>query len=54
MGFRSLLYQLARLMGDVDAVQKENVGRGVFRPESRKVTGRRLSNTFKHLPRLHK
>ncbi len=34
-----MLYQLARLMGDVNAVQKSKVGRRVGRRASGKVTG---------------
>jgi hypothetical protein len=47
MGLRSSLYKLARLMGDVNAVQKGKVGRRVARRTIGKVTGRSLGKLFK-------
>ena len=45
--FRSLLYALARLMGDVNAVKKGKVGRRVARRAAGKATGRGLGRMFK-------
>jgi hypothetical protein len=44
---RGLLYQLARLLGDVNAVQKGKVGRRVVRRAAGKQTGRALGRLFK-------
>lgn len=44
---RSLLYKLARIMGDVNAVKKGKVGRRVGRRAAGKATGRGLSKLFK-------
>ena len=46
-GFRSLLYALARLMGDVNAVKKGKVGRRLARRAAGKATGRGLGKLFK-------
>ena len=46
-GFRSLLYALARLMGDVNAVKKGKVGRRLARRAAGKATGRGLGRMFK-------
>ena len=47
MGLRSLLYFIARLMGDINAVQKGTVGRRVARRAAGKATGRTLGKLFK-------
>ena len=47
MGLRSLLYFIARLMGDISAVQKGTVGRRVARRAAGKATGRALGKLFK-------
>lgn len=44
---RNLLYKLARLMGDVNAVKKGRVGRRVGRRMVGKATGRGLGKLFK-------
>lgn len=44
---RGLLYRLARLMGDVSAVQKGKVGRRVGRRVAGKATGKALRKLFK-------
>lgn len=44
---RNLLYKLARLMGDVNAVKKGRVGRRVGRRMAGKATGRGLGKLFK-------
>lgn len=47
MGFRSTLYRLAKLMGDVNAVKRGRVGRRIARRGAGKVTGRALGRLFK-------
>ena len=47
MTFRSFLYLLARLLGDVNAVQRGRVGRRVGRRIAGKETGRGLGRLFK-------
>jgi len=47
MSFRSLLYQIARLLGDLGAVQKGKVGRRVGRRIAGKGTGRLFKKLFK-------
>ena len=44
---RSLLYQLARLLGDVQAVKRGKVGKRVARRLAGKVTGRGLGRLFR-------
>ncbi|MBU4401087.1 MAG: hypothetical protein KKE86_17380 [Planctomycetes bacterium] len=44
---RGFLYQVARLLGDVNAVQKGKVGRRVGRRLAGKATGRGLRKLFK-------
>ena len=44
---RSLLYQLARLLGDVNAVQKGRVGRRIARRAAGRLTGRGLGRLFR-------
>jgi len=46
MGLRSLLYWLARFMGDVNAVKKGRVGRRIGRRAAGRWTGR---NVFRRL-----
>ena len=45
--FRSLLYTLAKLLGDVNAVQKGKVPQRVARRVAGKLTGRMLGRLFK-------
>jgi hypothetical protein len=44
---RGFLYWLARLLGDVNAVQKGRVGRRVGRRITGRATGRSLRRLFK-------
>ncbi len=44
---RNLLYVLARLLGDVSAVQKGTVGKRVVRRMVGKATGRGLGRLFR-------
>lgn len=44
---RSLLYSLARLLGDVNAVQKRRVGRRIVRRAAGRGAGRILRKLFK-------
>jgi hypothetical protein len=44
---RSLLYTLARLMGDVNAVKKGRVGKRIGRRVTGKMTGRLLGRLFR-------
>ncbi|HVL98290.1 MAG TPA: hypothetical protein VM324_03255 [Egibacteraceae bacterium] len=44
---RGLLYRLARILGDVNAVQKGKVGRRVTRRVAGRQTGRALRKLFK-------
>jgi len=44
---RRLLYQIARLLGDVNAVQKGTVGKRVGRRLAGKATGRALGRLFR-------
>ena len=46
-GFRSFLYWLARLLGDVNAVRRGRVGRRIGRRIAGKWTGRGLGRLFK-------
>lgn len=46
-GFRSFLYWLARLMGDVNAVKRGRVGRRIGRRIAGKATGRGLGKLFR-------
>ena len=46
-GFRSFLYALARLMGDVNAAQKGTVGKRVAGRAAGRATGRGLGKLFK-------
>ena len=47
MGLRGLLYTIARLMGDVNAVKKGKVGRRVGRRVAGKATGKAMGKLFK-------
>jgi hypothetical protein len=47
MSIRSWLYLIARLMGDVNAVQKGRVGKRIGRRLAGKVTGRALGRLFR-------
>lgn len=44
---RNLLYFIARILGDVNAVQKGRVGRRIARRAAGKVTGKALWRIFK-------
>ncbi len=44
---RGLLYLIARLLGDVNAVQKGTVGKRVARRAVGKLTGRGLGKLFR-------
>ena len=44
---RSLLYRLARLMGDVQAVRKQKVARRIGRRAAGRLSGRALRRLFK-------
>jgi hypothetical protein len=46
-GFRSFLYALARLLGDVNAVKRGRVGRRVGRRIAGRATGRGLGRLFR-------
>ena len=47
MNIRSMLYQVARLMGDANAVKKGTVGKRVARRAAGRGTGRGLGRLFK-------
>jgi hypothetical protein len=44
---RGILYTLAKLLGDVNAVQKGKVGRRIGRRAAGKATGRAFKKFFK-------
>jgi hypothetical protein len=44
---RSILYLIARLLGDVQAVRKQRVGRRIARRVAGKVTGQLLGRLFR-------
>lgn len=44
---RESLYRLARLLGDVNAIQKGKVGRRIGRRIAGKITGRGLRRLFR-------
>ena len=46
-GLRGILYTLAKLMGDVNAVKKGKVGRRVGRRAAGKATGKAMRKLFK-------
>lgn len=45
--FRNLMYQLARLLGDVNAVKKGKVGKRVGRRVAGRATGKGLGKAFR-------
>jgi len=47
MKLRGGLYELARILGDVNAIKKDKVGRRIGRRVAGKVTGRGLGKIFK-------
>ena len=47
MNIRSWLYKIAALMGDVNAVKKDKVGRRVGRRAAGRMTGKGLGRLFK-------
>ena len=47
VNIRSLLYSIARLMGDGNAVKKGTVGKRIGRRAAGKLTGRTLGKWFK-------
>ena len=47
-GFRGLLYTLAKLMGDYNAVKKGKVGKRVGRRVAGKATGKAMGKLFKY------
>lgn len=44
---RGLLYYLARLLGDIQAVQRGRIGRRIGRRSAGRSTGRLLRNLFR-------
>jgi hypothetical protein len=44
---RGFLYRLARILGDLNAVQKGKIGRRILRRGAGKITGRGLGKLFK-------
>ena len=46
-GFRSFLYKLARILGDINAVKRGRVGRRVGRRVTGRATGRGFRKLFK-------
>ncbi|HKK31926.1 MAG TPA: hypothetical protein VKA18_16195 [Alphaproteobacteria bacterium] len=46
-GIRSFLYLLAKLLGDVNAVRKDRVGKRIGRRIAGKATGRGLRRLFR-------
>ncbi|MBB6449615.1 hypothetical protein HNR44_001564 [Geomicrobium halophilum] len=46
-GFRSFLYQLAKILGDINAIKKGKVGRRIGRRIAGKATGKGLGKLFK-------
>ncbi|MFP4561515.1 MAG: hypothetical protein ACLFRB_06150 [Thiohalorhabdus sp.] len=46
-GFRSFLYALAKLLGDINAIAKGRVGRRIGRRIAGKGTGRLLGKIFR-------
>lgn len=47
MSFRSFLYFLARLLGDVNAVRRGRVGKRIARRAAGRLTGRLLRRLFR-------
>ena len=46
---RSLLYRLARILGDISAVSKDKIGKRVTRKITGKATGRVFKKLFRQL-----
>ncbi|WP_337017316.1 hypothetical protein [Oceanobacillus massiliensis] len=46
-GFRSFLYTLAKILGDVNAIKKGKVGKRIMRRAAGKATGKGLGKFFK-------
>ncbi len=46
-GIRTLLYALARLLGDISAVKRGRVGKRIARRVAGKATGRMLAKLFR-------
>lgn len=44
---RSFLYKLARLLGDINAIQKGTIGKRVQRRVAGRITGRLLGKLFR-------
>ncbi len=44
---RGFLYRLARILGDLNAVQRGRIGRRILRRSAGKITGRGLGKLFK-------
>ena len=44
---RGFLYRLARILGDLNALQKGKIGRRFLRRRAGKITGRGLGKLFK-------
>ncbi len=47
MNIRSLLYWLARMLGDVNAVRRGRIGQRIVRRVAGKATGRALRKTLR-------
>jgi hypothetical protein len=45
--FRGVLYKLARLLGDINAIEKGRIPRRIVRRMAGKATGRLLGKPFK-------
>ena len=45
--FRSFLYQLAKILGDINAINKGTVGKRIGRRVAGRATGKALRNIFK-------
>lgn len=46
-GFRTFLYTLAKILGDINAVKKGTVGKRIARRTAGKATGKLLRKLFK-------
>lgn len=47
MSFRSMLYALGKLLGDVNAVKRGTIGKRIARRAAGKITGRGLGRLFR-------
>ncbi|MBT2581244.1 hypothetical protein [Planococcus sp. ISL-109] len=45
--FRSMLYAIAKILGDVQAVRKGKIGKRILRRGAGRITGRGLGKLFK-------